>query len=133
MTRKAKRFDVVDFFSGCGGMSYGFHRVGKELGVFRPVGAIDIDVHANATFERNLDITPAAFDISTVSRGRILDYLRSNGHVPGNPLIVVGCAPCQGFSSHRKKDPRRDVRNSLVARFADIAVALDAEVIVMEN
>ena len=47
----------------------------------------------------------------------------------------IGCAPCQGFSSHRKRhwDEEDDVRNSLVMAFATIVGKIMPDVIVMEN
>ena len=47
----AQAIDFVDFFSGCGGMSYGFAELGKHAGLFHHVGAFDIDRHANATYK----------------------------------------------------------------------------------
>ena len=35
--------DVIDMFSGCGGMSTGFLSVNGEVPSFRLVGAVDID------------------------------------------------------------------------------------------
>lgn len=126
-------YDVVDFFSGCGGMSYGFHKLGERTGAFNPIGAFDKDRHANATFETNFGLKPSDMDLNEATVDEIKLRLEQGGRKPGNPLIVIGCAPCQGFSSHRKKDPRKDERNSLVGRFGEIAVELGAELIIMEN
>lgn len=59
--------------------------------------------------------------------------LQTWGYQPGLPLVLIGCAPCQGFSSHRKKDPRKDERNDLIACFAKIAVELQPDIVLMEN
>lgn len=126
-------YDFVDFFSGCGGMSYGFHTIGKSTQALRGVGAFDIDPHANTSYERNFDIRPSDLNLADATGDEIRAVMTKNRRDMSNPLIVIGCAPCQGFSSHRKKDPRKDERNSLVARFADIAVDLEPEVIIMEN
>ena len=125
-------YDVVDFFSGCGGMSYGFHSIGEKYGSFRHIGAFDIDIHTNLTFKRNFGQEPHNIDLGQAKSEDIKNLLATKRD-KRNPLIVIGCAPCQGFSSHRKKDPRKDSRNSLVAKFANIAVSLDAEIIIMEN
>ncbi|MEQ1761536.1 MAG: DNA cytosine methyltransferase [Pyrinomonadaceae bacterium] len=126
-------WDVVDFFSGCGGMSYGFHTVGEQTGQFRMVAAFDNDRHANATYRRNLGIQPFATDIANAEINEIERLMVLGGRKKQNPLIVIGCAPCQGFSSHRKKDPRKDGRNSLVGKFGEIAVGLRPDAIIMEN
>lgn len=126
------QFDFVDFFAGCGGMSYGFESIGEINGLFKNVGAFDIDKHANKTYERNFGITPHQIDLGNSEISEIKDLI-SEKRNKKNPLIVIGCAPCQGFSSHRKKDKRKDERNSLVGRFAEIAVELEADFIVMEN
>lgn len=130
---KNRQFDVVDFFAGCGGMSYGFQLVGKQTGSLRHVASFDIDKHANQTFSENFHLAVSDMDLGTTSIANIKKFLNENGRNEENGLIVIGCAPCQGFSAHRKKDPRKDSRNTLVGRFAEIATALDPEVIIMEN
>lgn len=132
-TLSKKTYDFVDFFSGCGGMSYGFHKLGERTGTYNLVGAFDKDRHANKTYEANFDFKPSEMDLNEATVDEIKINIAQNGRKPENPLIVIGCAPCQGFSSHRKKDPRKDSRNSLVGRFGEIAVELGAELIIMEN
>jgi DNA (cytosine-5)-methyltransferase 1 len=125
---------VVDFFSGCGGTSYGFASARSSRVRFQIRGALDIDRHANATYERMLGVRPHALDIREAARPRTLRRLVGAwGLATNQPLVVIGCSPCQGFSSHRKKDPRSDARNSLLRPFAEIVVQLGPSVVVMEN
>ncbi len=57
-----------------------------------------------------------------------------SGYEPHKPLILIGCAPCQGFSAHRKKNwNSKDKRNNLLVDFASIAIKLSPVAIVMEN
>lgn len=126
-----KTYDFVDFFCGAGGMSYGFHKIGDLTGKFRWAGAVDIDKHAIDTYERNYGHRPVCINLGEECIESIRNSLDLN---PTNELILIGCAPCQGFSAHRKKDHRGpDSRNTLVGRFAEIAVALQPKLIVMEN
>jgi DNA (cytosine-5)-methyltransferase 1 len=125
---------VVDFFSGCGGMSYGFATAQPDGVSYRVKGALDIDVHANATYERMVGVKPIPADIRKyLEPGGVDALVEAWGINREMPLVVIGCAPCQGFSSHRKKDPRKDVRNTLIGAFADIAAALRPDVVIMEN
>lgn len=124
-------YDFVDFFCGAGGMSYGFHKVAELTGKFRWAGAIDIDKHAIDTYERNYGHRPANINLGEADIETIKESLDLG---IGNELILIGCAPCQGFSAHRKKDHRGpDSRNTLVGRFAEIAVAMQPKLIIMEN
>lgn len=127
-----KQYDFVDFFCGAGGMSYGFHQMAELTGGrFRWAGAADIDDHAIDTYARNYGHRPKHIDLATEDVASIRAQLDLN---PANELILIGCAPCQGFSSHRKKDHRGpDARNTLVCRFAELAVALKPKLIIMEN
>ncbi len=127
--------DVVDIFSGCGGMSAGFHSVNGALQAFRLALAIDIDAVANDTFSRNLPLEPMHADISQLARDPagfrgLVDEQRQS---PEHPLVLIGCAPCQGFSSHRNEKGAADERNSLFTDFARLAVAAEPDAILVEN
>lgn len=124
-------YDFVDFFCGAGGMSYGFHKMAELTGRFRWAGAIDIDKHAIDTYARNYGHRPQNVNLGDAEIDEIRNALDLK---EDNELILIGCAPCQGFSSHRKKDHRGpDSRNTLVGRFAEIAVELQPKMIIMEN
>lgn len=124
-------YDFVDFFCGAGGMSYGFHKMAELTGRLRWAGAIDIDKHAIDTYAHNYGHRPQNVNLGDAD---IEEIKRSLELKEGNELILIGCAPCQGFSSHRKKDHRGpDSRNTLVGRFAEIAVELQPKMIIMEN
>lgn len=115
-------------------MSYGFHSLSGDNAGFKWLGAFDNDLHANETYETNYGAKPTCVDLSGDNFLSIVKKeMRKNGWKSSNKLVVIGCAPCQGFSSHRKKDKRKDSRNSLVGRFAEIAVKLNPAAIIMEN
>jgi DNA (cytosine-5)-methyltransferase 1 len=123
---------VVDFFAGCGGMSLGFALAKNEAIEYKVMGGVELDPYAAATFERAMGVPIDVIDVRTLLDPETLDATSKKWDGDG-PLLLIGCAPCQGFSSHRKKDDREDPRNGLLAAFAQIAVKLQPEVIVMEN
>jgi DNA (cytosine-5)-methyltransferase 1 len=127
--------DVVDVFSGCGGMSAGFRAVNGALPVFRPALAIDVDETANETYARNLSLEPTLADVAALARrpARFRQLVSSVRQSDDSPLILIGCAPCQGFSSHRNDRGASDGRNSLFEDFARIAAAIRPEAILVEN
>jgi DNA (cytosine-5)-methyltransferase 1 len=129
--------DVVDLFSGCGGTSYGFRAIGDAVRSYRVIAAADLDKHANATYSKNIGVEPFCLDLRKVaaSTRSIRRFGEELPRSKGAPLVLIGCAPCQGFSSHRKKhwDKPVDERNSLVGAFARIASVLQPELVVMEN
>lgn len=125
--------DVIDFFSGCGGMSAGFKTINGLLPAFRLAGAVDVDSVANATYAANLGIEPMNADVSRVARSSQLRQQLMRGCRPGHPLVLIGCAPCQGFSSHRNSNGENDPRNSLFLDFARIAAQIAPDVLVAEN
>ncbi|RAZ78247.1 DNA cytosine methyltransferase [Mesorhizobium atlanticum] len=125
---------VIDLFSGCGGMSLGFLMDRNEHISYRLLGGLDIDPHAAATYRKMLGRPCLELDIRRLSSPSVLSQALSEwGYDAKLPLILIGCAPCQGFSSHRKKDRRKDDRNNLLSSFADIVEILKPDLVVMEN
>lgn len=133
-TDKRTKVQVLDFFSGCGGMSFGFATAQTDNIRYEIRGAIDFDAHANATYERMLGITPITQDVEALLSRKVLNDAISHWSLSKDtPLLLIGCAPCQGFSSHRKKDSRSDTRNALLETFGVIATKLLPDLVVMEN
>lgn len=127
--------DVLDLFSGCGGMSAGFKAVAALTSIYNLAGALDIDQPSNRTYRANLSVQPWQKDIRDLlqDEDQLLEFVNQNRD-PKAPLVLIGCAPCQGFSSHRKKDwEKEDERNSLVEVFAHLAARIEPDFIVMEN
>jgi DNA (cytosine-5)-methyltransferase 1 len=125
--------DVIDSFSGCGGMSAGFRAINGAVGAYRLAAAVDIAEVANRTYEANYGLSPTSVDIAEVARGRRLFSEIRGARRMKAPLVLIGCAPCQGFSSHRNKAGIKDARNSLFGDFARIAVRLRPDAVVVEN
>lgn len=130
-------FSVVDLFSGAGGMSYGFHRHPD----FRLIAAADAEIgkpsmgkgslQCNSTYAKNMGIVPKGLDLSQVKQDELREKLQL-GRAKVDVLSV--CPPCTGFSrANPLNHTRDDHRNSLVMKAAEFAIALDADIVVMEN
>lgn len=130
-------YQVLDFFCGSGGMSAGFASLGRVLPSFEVVGGCDIDPDAALSFESNYASRCLLQDLAEVvpDRRSVKTLLKNfPRYDTKRPLILIGCAPCQGFTSHRKKNwSRNDDRNGLVEVFANFAAVVKPECIVMEN
>ena len=123
---------VIDFFCGCGGMSLGFAASGK----FKMLGGVDIKEDAVKTYEQNIGVHGYQQDIVNLyeEEGLLEEFLKKIKYDRSRPSVVIGCAPCQGFSAHRKKNKGPDdKRNSLVGIFASIATEISPDCIVIEN
>ena len=128
---------VLDFFSGAGGTSLGFAALNTVIPTFKMLGGCDINQISAQTYSQNFDTPVIHEDIVRLANeeGALETLLESIGFDTNKPTILIGCAPCQGFSSHRKRhwDEEDDVRNSLVMAFATIVGKIMPDVIVMEN
>ena len=130
-------YQVIDFFCGCGGMSAGFAALGLVVPSFKVVGGCDINLDASASYEANYGAPCLLQDLTKLKPNRrSLEALlrRFPAYDPTRPVVLIGCAPCQGFTSHRKKHWHRDdERNRLVETFAALAAAIQPECVVVEN
>lgn len=134
MAKTIDRWNVVDLFSGAGGMSYGFHAHPR----FCIAGAVDAQrgkpsnghgtLECNRTYRENIGIEPLEADLATIRPSEIRDA------VGGRVDVLLSCAPCTGFSrtvsqNHLADDPR----NSLVGRSSLYVKELQPSVFLMEN
>lgn len=127
---------LVDFFSGAGGMSYGFDNTRHSGMSFRHLAAVDIDGLALKTLALNVPVPTFKLDIRDIAKNPELlqaSVPELNPNRRSAPLVLIGCPPCQGFSAHRKKDERDDARNSLIMSFVEVVAHFRPDVIVMEN
>lgn len=118
MTRPA----VLDVFAGIGGLALGFEQAGFDV-----VGALEIDpVHAT-THSFNFPRCQTLCGDATVVQGA---DIRQRLGIPVD--VVVGGAPCQGFSMIGKR-ALDDPRNQLVKHFLRLVVELQPSIFVLEN
>lgn len=118
-----KKYNVIDLFSGCGGISKGFENTGKV----NIIGAIDFDKAACETYEKNFPNTKVICgDINKIE-------VSSTGF--SNVDIIIGGPPCQGFSrlNFRDKDRDNDPRNKLFYQYLRFVEELQPKAILIEN
>lgn len=120
---RKKRLDatVVDLFCGAGGLSHGFHLEG-----FQVVAGIDTDEGCRHAFEYNNDAIFIRQDIAELKASQIKSLF-----TPGKHRILVGCAPCQPFSTYNQKN--KDKQWQLVTRFGELVDQVRPDVLSMEN
>ncbi len=116
---------AIDAFAGGGGLSVGLKRAG-----FRVAAAVEVDMHAFATYKTNHpDVHGLKQDITTVSGAGLLAHAGLK-HVD----LLAGCPPCQGFTSLTTKYKNKvDRRNMLVLEMARLAEELCPSAIMLEN
>lgn len=126
-----KNYQVIDLFSGAGGLHIGFEKVGFDIKL-----CIDNDKIVEKTHRRNFPSIPFINeDINKVSIKEIKNCLINN-----NVDVIIGGPPCQGFSTIGKRvssNPniryKHDPRNELVITYANLIKKLKPKFIVMEN
>lgn len=137
ITVKQPVAQVIDMFCGCGGMSLGFAAMAKATGAFRIVGGIDINEVSLRTYGHNFGVPALKVDVRELATSEILlhSFLESLPDYDQKlPTVLIGCAPCQGFTAHRKKNwDTPDIRNGLVEAFADVAFSMQPDCVIMEN
>lgn len=131
---KQKKFEVIDLFSGCGGLALGFKRAGLNI-----MGGMELNEPASVTASYNLhwkdgiDKEHLCGDL-TLSSPEIFKEYQSP--------IVIGGPPCQAYSlAGRAKlnslgEDRaafNDSRGFLFQDFLRFALDLKANAVIMEN
>ena len=119
-----RKYNVIDLFCGCGGLSYGFERAG-----FRILLGIDNDIQALETFKLNHKRAISKFgDITNIKYE--LDIKPSIGK--NNIDVIIGGPPCQGMSL---SGPRKfnDPRNRLYLSYIRLVDEIRPKMFIIEN
>lgn len=128
---------LLDFFCGAGGTTLGFAALNSIIPAFKLLGGCDINKISASTYAHNYGTPVINRDITELAYedGKLDELLDQIGYDPTLPTILIGCAPCQGFTSHRKKHWAEgdDGRNTLILAFAEIVKKMDPDAIIMEN
>jgi DNA (cytosine-5)-methyltransferase 1 len=116
---------AVDLFCGIGGLTYGLQKSGITV-----VAGIDNDETCKYAYEKNNRSSFVSADITRYGADKI-KKLYNDGVIK----ILVGCAPCQPFSSHsfKNKSDIHDDRWDLLSYFGKIVSEMLPEIVSMEN
>lgn len=109
---------VVDLFSGCGGMSFGFEEAGFDV-----VGAFDNWDAAIKIYKANFTHPIYNVDLSRDEAIPIIQKL--------NPDLIIGGPPCQDYSIAGKRE--MGARANLTVKFAEIVSIIKPTWVVFEN
>lgn len=141
--------NVLDLFSGCGGLTDGFHKQGN----YHTLGAIDWEINTVRTLEERLinkygyskeSKTCIFFDLQRVKE---LLYGFNDEHygshsglislVNKNLDVIIGGPPCQAYSIAGRvgvKDPdKHDYRNFLFESYVEIVKFFRPKFFIFEN
>jgi DNA (cytosine-5)-methyltransferase 1 len=122
---KKRNVEAIDLFCGIGGFTYGLQQAGVRV-----LAGLDVDESCKYAFEKNNSCAFICADISS------FDFLQlSSVYSEDSIKVLVGCAPCQPFSSHtfKVKTKNNDQRWDLINHFVRAIKVLEPHIISMEN
>lgn len=119
---------VVDLFSGVGGLSFGLSLAGHDV-----ILAADHDrTCVEAMREHGHAARVECADLGDASVVAALASRVANTRDRAVPLLLAGGPPCQGFSTAGRNDAQ-DPRNRLAFSFLDAVDLIEPDVVLMEN
>ncbi len=124
--RLKKDISAIDLFCGIGGLSSGLRKAGIKV-----KAGIDQDKSCEYAYKTNNKAIFIGTDISDVSGRDLIDKFWNKEE----KRILVGCAPCQPFSSHSNKikDKENGDKWNLLNQFRRIIDETLPEIVSMEN
>ena len=119
---------VIDLFCGIGGLTYGLIKSGIPV-----IAGIDSDSTCQYAYEKNNKTKFIDQDIRNITKNTINKFFGKT-----DIKILVGCAPCQTFSTHstkikKIKNLEQDQRWNLLKDFSRIVAETKPDIISMEN
>lgn len=115
---------VVDLFCGVGGLSYGLKSANLPISM-----GVDIDKTCKFAYEKNVGGVFLHKSIRSLQKQDITPFFEGAKY-----RILVGCAPCQTFSSYTQKNRNKnDEKWTLLDEFKRLIVEILPEIVSMEN
>ena len=115
---------VIDLFSGCGGLSYGFIKDG-----FRIEKAVEFDSSiANTYIMNHPKVDMIVDDIQNIDQAGVFKQ--------GDADVIIGAPPCQGFSmagARIRTGFIDDPRNYLFKHYFNVVKTVKPKIFIMEN
>lgn len=141
--------EILDFFSGCGGLATGVKWACEAVGL-RPVfrACVDVSRQALAIYIKNLrPLLVLEENVANLVDYDLAPQLEEDGRAHYPPRIIhpelgkrtgsvdlfIAGPPCEGNSNFNNKSRRTDDRNELYVTAVACAIALKARVVVIEN
>lgn len=120
---------AVDLFSGGGGASIGLH----QLDQVTICGAAEIHETRREYYNRNLPLEAADIDLS--DEDAFAQFSEFYGVSAEDIDLVIGCPPCQKFSSLQDTTPEKEEgpKNRLINAYLDFILAASPKVVIFEN
>lgn len=117
---------AIDLFCGIGGLSYGLKKAGIKVRL-----GIDQDKTCEYAYKINNKADFIGDDVTDIRGKDILEKYWSDDDVK----ILVGCAPCQPFSSHSNKVKGKENTKkwNLLNEFIRLIEETNPEIVSMEN
>ena len=112
---------VIDLFCGGGGLAYGLQKANLPIKY-----GIDADKNCQYPFEKNTKATFICKDVGSLAIEEITDLFGD-----AEIKILVGCAPCQPFSTYNHKNDNPDWQ--LLYSFSELITAILPDIVSMEN
>ena len=120
----AEQGTVVDLFCGIGGLSHGFVLEGFDV-----KAGIDVDATCKHAYQTNNRATFYEKDVGRLTGEWIKSLFTRN-----RPRILVGCAPCQPYSSYtRSSSADENTKWRLLEHFGRIVQEAQPDIVSMEN
>lgn len=117
----------VDLFCGVGGLTHGLLKAGIKVRA-----GIDLDTSCKYAYEINNKAEFIGADITEITGEQIRKFWRED-----EVKILVGCAPCQPFSTHSNKlkdqDKEQGDKWNLLDEFIRLVSETKPDIISMEN
>lgn len=117
---------AIDLFCGAGGLTHGLIKAGIPV-----LAGFDIDKTCKFAYEHNNGNAKfISKDIKEITSDEIINFFPENVE-----RIMVGCAPCQTFSTHTHKNSGRqkDKKWNLINEYLKKIIDVKPTVLSMEN